>query len=326
MLGLEPRTQKAIALIAAFPLLIAFQLALIALGASGRTLASVGVIVWFGGPALAIAGVVMLWRRERWQAAPSTPEGRLALWLLGGFAALFVVFWVMVAVEAGPDSPETPFENLYLAIPLMLAGGCAILGGFAAVYALFVRKERSLPVVGVLVIGVFVVLFTAGEIGGHDEPGGSDGRRRAAPPASPTAIASPSPRSDPTTYRTPTPTVRPSPVATTTPAATPAPNSHSNATAVEVAPGQVRVSFDYAYNHDPPGVTITAITVSPLDANRVPLPAYEPVVRPINKGSGHLDVTLTFTAEQLAEVRAFSVCFTAPGEPDLGCAVKEHAP
>ncbi len=49
-------------------------------------------------------------------------------------------------------------------------------------------------------------------------------------------------------------------------------------------------------------------------------------VRPVRRETGHLDVTLTFTAEQLAEVRAFSVCFTAPGEPDLGCAVKEYAP
>jgi hypothetical protein len=307
VLSLEPRTRIAIALFAAFPLLIAFQILLIVLGAPGRLLAIIGVFVWLGGPALAIAGVVMLWRRGRWQAAPCTPEGRLALWLLGGFAGLFLVFWLMVALEAGPDRSETFLSNLYLAIPLLLAGGCAILGGFSAAYALFVRKERSLFVVGVLVIGVFVALFTAGEIGGHDEPDGSKGAR------------TPVPR--------PTATVRgTSPGTTTTPQPTPLANSHSNLSVEEVAPGEVRVSFDYAYNHDPTGVTITAITVSALDAAGAPLAGYDAVARPISRGSGHMDVTLTFTPEQLAAVRSFSVCFTAPGEPDLGCAVKEYVP
>ena len=310
MPGLEPRTRTAIALIAAFPLLVTFQLILIVVGAPGRLLASLGVVVWLGGPALAVAGALLLWRRQWWTLAPSTPEGRLALWLLGAFGVLFLLFWVMLALGAGPDSPETPFENLYLAIPLMLAGGCAILGGFAAVYALFVRKERSLPVVGVLVIGVFVALFTAAEIGGHDEPVGSGGRR------TPTARPTPSPAMT----RTATPGTA------TTPGPTPLANSHSNLSVEDVAPGELRVSFDYAYNHDPPGATITAITVSPLGANGKPLSGYEPVVQSIGKGSGHMDVALTFTAEQLAEVRAFSVCFTAPGEPDLGCAVKEYAP
>ena len=268
MPGLEPRTRTAIALIAAFPLLIAFQLVLIGLGASGRTLASVGVIVWFGGPALAVAGALLLWRRQRWTLAPSTSEGLLSLWMMGALAALFLVFWVMVALEAGPDSPETPFENLYLALPLMLAGGCAILGGFSAAYALFVRNERSLPVAGVLVIGVFVALFTAAEVAGHDEPGGSQGRR------------TPTPR--PTAVMTGTATAG----STITPGPKPLANSHSNLSVEDVAPGEVRVSFDYAYNHDPAGVTITAITVSPLGATGKPLPGYEPVTRPISKGAG----------------------------------------
>ena len=310
MPGLEPRTRTAIALIAAFPLLIAFQLVLIGLGASGRTLASVGVIVWFGGPALAVAGGLLFWRRQRWTLAPTTPEGRLSLWLLGGFGVLFLLFWVMVVLEAGPDNPETPFENLYLALPLTLVGGSAILGGFAAAYAVFVRRERSLPVVGVLVIGVFVALFTAGEIAGHDEPGGSRGARTPVPART----------ASPAMTRTATPG------AATTAGPTPLANSHTNLSVEEVVPGEVRVSFDYAHNHDPGGTTITAITVSPLGADGRPLSGYEPVVQSIGKGSGHVDVTLTFPAEQLAEVRAFSVCFTAPGEPDLGCAVKEYAP
>lgn len=308
MLSLEPRTWRAIALIAAFPLLVAFQILLIVLGAPGRLLASVGLIVWFGGPALAIAGLAMLWRRERWRAAPSTAGGRLSLWLLAGAGTLFFVFVVMLALGAGPDNPERFFSNLYLAIPLMLAGGCAIAGGGIAAYVLFARGERSLFVVGVLVIGVLVAFFTAAEIVGHDEPGGPRGGRTPVPRPAATATGTAAQG------------------ATTTPQPTSLANSHSNLAVEEVAPGEVRVTFNYAYNHDPAGVTITAITVSPLGANGKPLSGYEPVVQSIGKGSGHVDVTFTFTAEQLADVRAFSVCFTAPGEPDLGCAVKEYGP
>ncbi len=308
MLSLEPRTWRAIALIAAFPLLVAFQILLIVLGAPGRLLASVGLIVWFGGPALAIAGLAMLWRRERWRAAPSTAGGRLSLWLLAGAGTLFFVFVVMLALGAGPDNPERFFSNLYLAIPLMLAGGCAIAGGGIAAYVLFARGERSLFVVGVLVIGVLVAFFTAAEIVGHDEPGGPRGGRTPVPRPAATATGTAAQG------------------ATTTPQPTSLANSHTNLSVAEVAPGKVRVTFNYAYNHDPAGVTITAITVSPLGANGKPLSGYEPVVQSIGKGSGHVDVTFTFTTEQLAEVRAFSVCFTAPSEPDLGCAVKEYGP
>lgn len=310
MLRLEPRTLKAIALIAAFPLLVAFQIILIVLGAPGRTLASVGAVAWFVGPALAVAGVVMLWQRRQWGVAPSTREGRASMWLFVGCVALFLLFWVMLALGAGPDNPETFLSNLYLAIPLMLAGGCAIVGGVLGAYALVARKERSLLVVGILVVGAVVALFTAGEIGGHDEPESTAGRR-ATPATSPT---------DPGASRTPTSTTQPSPVATT------APNSHANVTIVDLGPGQVRVSFDYAYNQDRPGTTITAITVTPLNAARAPLPGYEPEVRSISRGSGHMDVTMTFSAERLALVRGFSVCFTGTNAPDLGCAVKEYVP
>ncbi|MBE0609817.1 MAG: hypothetical protein IH609_10580 [Dehalococcoidia bacterium] len=304
---LRARTAKAIGLILAFPVLVAYQLALLSLDAPRGLIILFALLAWFVGPVLLVVGVVLLWPRGRWTFLPSTGPGWLALWLLCGFASFFFVFGVVLALQLGPDDPERFFSNLYAAIPLLLAGACAVGAGIVAGYAVFFRHERSLLVVGMLVFGAIVAIFTAGEIGGHEEPGGSNGRRRATPAASPTAV-------------------QPSPVATSTPAATPAANSHSNLSVEEVAPGEVRVSFDYAYNHDPGGITITATTVSPLAATGKPLPGYEPVVRPINKGSGHMDVTLTFTAEQLAEVRAFSVCFTAPGEPDLGCAVKEYVP
>lgn len=309
------RVAKAIGLILAFPLLVAYQLALASIDAPRGLIILFALLAWFLGPVLLVVGVVLLWPRGRWNFVPTTTPGRLSLWLWVAFGALFVAFWFAVALDMGPDSSETFLSNLYLAIPLMLAGGCAIAGGTVAAYALLVRHERSLLVVGVLVFGVFVALFTVAEIAGHEEPGGSAGRR------TPTARPTPSPAVTRTATAAAT-----TAGATTTPQPTPMANSHSNLSVEEVAPGEVSVRFDYAYNHDPAGVTITAITVSPLGANGKPLSGYEPVVQSIGKGSGHLDVTLTFTAEELTEVRAFSVCFTAPGEPDLGCAVKEYAP
>lgn len=310
---LRARTAKAIGLILAFPVLVAYQLALLSLDAPKGLIILFALMAWFVGPVLLVVGVVLLWPRGRWTFLPSTGPGWLALWLLCGFAAFFFVFGVVLALQLGPDDPERFFSNLYAAIPLMLAGACAVGAGIVAGYAVFFRHERSLLVVGMLVFGAIVAIFTAGEIGGHEEPGGSDGRR--------------TPTSRPPTAVTSTATAGATTAgATTTPQPTPMANSHSNLSVEQVAPDEVRVSFDYAYNHDPGGVTITAITVSPLGATGKPLPGFEPVVRPISKGSGHMDVTLTFTPEQLAAVQAISVCFTAPGEPDLGCAVKEYAP
>lgn len=305
---LRARTAKAIGLILAFPVLVAYQLALLSLDAPRGLIILFALLAWFVGPVLLAVGVVLLWPRGRWTFLPSTGPGWVALWLLCGFAAFFFVFGVVLALQLGPDDPERFFSNLYAAIPLLLAGACAVGAGIVAGYAVFFRHERSLPVVGMLVFGAIVALFAVGEIGGHDEPGGPRGGRTPVPRPAATA----------------TDTVAPG--ATTTPQPTPLANSHTNLSVEEVAPGEVRVTFNYAYNHDPAGVTITAITVSPLGANGKPLSGYEPVVQSIGKGSGHVDVTLTFTAEQLAEVRAFSVCFTAPGEPDLGCAVKEYGP
>ena len=310
------RVAKAIGLILAFPLLVAYQLALVSIDAPRGLIILFALLAWFLGPVLLIVGVVLLWPRGRWNFLPTTAPGWLSLQLLGGFGALFLAFWVAVGLEVGPDSSETFLSNLYLAIPLMLAGACAIGAAIVAVYALFRRHERSLIVVGALVFGAFVVVFTLGEIGGHDEPGGSQGRRTPTPRPTTAVTGTTTPAT--ATRGTATPGT------TTTPQPTPMANSHSNLSVEEVAPGGVRVSFDYAYNHDPGGATITAITVTALDGNRQPLGGYEPVVRPIGRGSGHMDVTLSLSEEQMAQLGAISVCFTAPGQPDLGCAVKEY--
>ena len=85
------------------------------------------------------------------------------------------------------------------------------------------------------------------------------------------------------------------------------------------------MTFHYAYNQDPPGAVIGAITVSPLGSERRPLTGHEPVVRPIARGSGHMDVAFTFSQDQLALLQGLSVCFTARDQT-FGCSETGYGP
>lgn len=152
------REYQGCVLFAAFPLLLGLLLVLLALGVPGGLVLLVGILAWLGGPVLAAEGVVMLWRQPEWGLAPSTRDGWLSLTLLGVSAVAYLAFWTMLELEVGPDDAETFGSNLYLATPLMLAGGCAIAAGIVAAFALFVRRERSPFVIVTLVIGVFVAL------------------------------------------------------------------------------------------------------------------------------------------------------------------------
>lgn len=102
--------------------------------------------------------------------------------------------------------------------------------------------------------------------------------------------------------------------------AMPGTNSHSNVVAKQSGPDEVRVSFDYAYGADPSGTPITDITVSALNADGKLVAGSVPVVTPIRKGSAHMDVVVKLPAALMAATKAFSVCFTRAGDPDLGCA------
>lgn len=312
----RPRVTNALLLMLAFPALVAFQLLLIWLDAPRGILAPVAIVTWFGGPVLLLVGVFMLWPKGKWGVLPGTAAGKVSLWLLGAFLASLVAFFVALAAELGPDSPDEFFDNLYLAIPGLAMAGFAMAAAVVAAFALFFRHERSLVLVGTLTFGAIVLTFTLGEIGGHEEPGGE--RRQTATPTV-TAVRSASPATTApasSATQTPPPTTAPA----STPQTPPAGNSHSNATATRTADG-VLVSFDYAYNSDPPRVTITAITVTALGADRKPLAGVEPVVLPIGRGSGHREVLLSLSEAQRAALREVSVCFTAAGNPDLGCAL-----
>jgi hypothetical protein len=274
----------AIALIVAFPLLVAISLLLNTAGSTKQVLLLVALLTWFGGPVLLVIGVAMLLSRAGWAMFPATLPGRWSFSMLVAFMVSFVVFIIAISLELGPDHPETFFSNLIVAIPLLLSGALAIAAAVTGLYAMLVHKERSLVVVGVVTFGVLVAIFAVGEVAGHEEPSGPKG-----PPDNPT-------------------------------------NSHSNISVFAPGPRSVQVGFDYSYGGDPPGETITAIIVTPLGEDGEALAGYKPEVRPISQGSGRLNVSFRFSDEQEAQLTGFSICFTSPEEPDLGCSITEYRP
>jgi len=174
----EPKSKvtRAIALILAFPALVAFQLFLLVLDAPRGIIIPVALLAWFAGPVLMVIGAVMLLPR-RWPFLPSTATGRFALWLVCAGVACLAIFFVAVAADLGRDDPEEFLDNLYLAVPILIAGVCAIGAGGIGVYAIVFRHERSLLVVGAVILGLLAAVFTVGELGGHEEPEGSGTER-----------------------------------------------------------------------------------------------------------------------------------------------------
>jgi hypothetical protein len=92
---------------------------------------------------------------------PSTIFGKWAGWLVGLFVALLALFFGLV--EAGQRGGETIFSNLALAIPGLGAAAAAIAGGVLGVFALK-HRDRSVVVILAILVGLFVVFWTAAEL------------------------------------------------------------------------------------------------------------------------------------------------------------------
>ena len=92
---------------------------------------------------------------------PSTIFGKWAGWLLGLFAGLLALFFGLVA--AGQRGGETFFSNPVLTIPMLGAAISAIAGGVLGVYAVR-QRDRSVVVIVAILVGLFVLLWTAAEI------------------------------------------------------------------------------------------------------------------------------------------------------------------
>ena len=93
---------------------------------------------------------------------PKTVPGKWSVWLITAFIVLFAIFWVSVA--AGQRGGEGFFDNLLLAIPMMLAGISGIASFFTGLIGLTRYRERSILVYPAMLIGLCVLLFTVAEI------------------------------------------------------------------------------------------------------------------------------------------------------------------
>ena len=104
------------------------------------------------------------------------PRTRLGGWGLAlGFAffILMVVFFALVA--AGQRGGDTFFSNLWLTVPILLAGAAGIAGGVAAAIAIVRDGERSIFSFAGVLLGAIVIFWTVAELIGHDEPGPPEG-------------------------------------------------------------------------------------------------------------------------------------------------------
>lgn len=119
------------------------------------------------------ATAAMLPPRRRFFALPQTRPGGWAMALDLGFFAGMMIFFALVAW--GERGGDTFFSNLRLTIPILFAAGSAIAAGFASLFAIFLRGERSVFSFGGLIIGAFVLFWVVAELIGHDEPGPPDG-------------------------------------------------------------------------------------------------------------------------------------------------------
>lgn len=94
-----------------------------------------------------------------------TPITKLGKWSVG-LIALFFLFMVLffLLVASGQRGGETFFSNLLLTIPFSLAGICGIAAFFAGLISILKGRERAVSVFLSTILGLFVLLWTLGEI------------------------------------------------------------------------------------------------------------------------------------------------------------------
>jgi len=89
---------------------------------------------------------------------------------LGKWFVLFVVCFALsiaalyLLIFLGERGGEGFFTNLWLAIPGLLAGVFGILSFLVGVFAILKQRDRSVLTIAATILGLFVLLFVAGEI------------------------------------------------------------------------------------------------------------------------------------------------------------------
>jgi cytochrome bd-type quinol oxidase subunit 2 len=92
----------------------------------------------------------------------STRPGRWALASSAAFVVLMAFF--VVAVAAGQRGGDEFFDNLWLTIPILMAYAAAVAAFVLGVVAIATKRERSVSVVAVTVVGLFVTTYGVLEV------------------------------------------------------------------------------------------------------------------------------------------------------------------
>ncbi len=93
---------------------------------------------------------------------PTTTPGRWTLVSIGGFGALLAGFVLLVA--SGQRGGDEFFDNLWLAVPFLLAYACAVAAAVLGCVAIVRRRERSAPVMLATLVGLLVTAFGVLEV------------------------------------------------------------------------------------------------------------------------------------------------------------------
>ena len=93
---------------------------------------------------------------------PKSYLGKWSTGLIAAFVVFFVTFQVLVA--SGQRGGETFFSNLVLTIPILLAGTSGVLAFLTGLIGAIRNGERSILVFLAMVVGLFVSLFSIGEV------------------------------------------------------------------------------------------------------------------------------------------------------------------
>ena len=100
-----------------------------------------------------------------WRQVFGLPGPRAGWWAVGFAVSFFVCLGLSLAlVAAGQQGGDTLFSNLWLSLTGLTAMGAAIAGGVTSGVAIMAKRERSLPVIMAMLLGLVILTFVLGEL------------------------------------------------------------------------------------------------------------------------------------------------------------------
>ncbi len=101
-------------------------------------------------------------KKKRIYLLPKTVLGKWAIGLILAFFLFLIIG--MTVVATGQIGGNTIFDNLYISIPMLSAGICAIASFITGIISIIWKKERSILIFISSIIGLVILWFVIGEI------------------------------------------------------------------------------------------------------------------------------------------------------------------